>query len=106
MFAYLDEIKAQNGLENLQIVNICVIIGTQAYTKYSLVEKEGVTMKYKILHYISVFNIVALVYLLVMYVALTFFGQNYTTLITTTIIFILLIKFKILTFGSSWLDRK
>lgn len=63
-------------------------------------------MKYKILHYVATFNIAMLFYLLTLYVSLTVFGQSVLSLAITTILFIVLIKFKVIVFSSNWLKRR
>ena len=63
-------------------------------------------MKYKILHYVSMYNLMALIYLVILYLSMTFFGKNYPTLIITTCLFVMAVRFKILKFSSNWLDRQ
>lgn len=63
-------------------------------------------MKYKILHYVSMYNLMALIYLVILYLSMTFFGKNYLTLIITTYLFVVAVRLKILKFSSGWLDRQ
>ncbi|WP_219712794.1 hypothetical protein, partial [Clostridioides difficile] len=60
-------------------------------------------MLYKILHYFSKYNLVLLVYFLILYAVFKLVYASYVTLILTTLLYILLIKKNILVFDS---DRK
>ncbi len=63
-------------------------------------------MLYKILHYFSKYNLVLLVYFLILYAVFKLVYASYVTLILTTLLYILLIKKNILVFDSSWLKRR
>lgn len=63
-------------------------------------------MLYKILHYFSKYNLVLLVYFLILYAVFKLVYASYVTLILTTLLYILLIKKNILVFDSSWLERR
>lgn len=60
---------------------------------------------YKILHYISKYNFMLLVYALFLALALTFINASYTVFILTTFVYIFLIKRKLLIFSSSWIKE-
>lgn len=59
----------------------------------------------KILHYISKYNFMLLVYTLFLAITLTFINTSYLTFIITTLIYIILINRKILVFSSSWIKE-
>lgn len=59
----------------------------------------------KLLHYISKYNLMLLVYSIFLGVTLTFINTSYFTFILTTLIYIILINRKILVFGSSWIKE-
>lgn len=60
---------------------------------------------YKILHYISKYNFMLLVYAIFLALTLTFINASYTVFILTTFVYIFLIKRKILVFSSSWIKE-
>lgn len=60
---------------------------------------------YKLLHYLSKYNLMILVYSIFLGFTLTFINASYTTFILTTLIYIILINRKILVFSSSWIKE-
>lgn len=63
-------------------------------------------MLYKILHYISKYNLMLLVYFFILFVSNKLIGFSYISFILTTLIYIILIYKKILTFSSTWLNGR
>lgn len=59
----------------------------------------------KLLHYISKYNLMILVYSIFLGITLTFINASYFTFILTTLIYIILINKKILVFSSSWIKE-
>lgn len=62
-------------------------------------------MIYKIMHYLSKYSLMILVYSIIMNIIFEIFGINYMTLILTTFLFTILVKKKIFIFDSTWLER-
>lgn len=62
-------------------------------------------MFYKIMHYISKYSLMLLIYTFTLALTFKVFGVSYIVLILTTLIFTILISKKIITFDSSWLER-
>jgi len=62
-------------------------------------------MLYLWLHYISKYTLMFSVYLILLTIGLTFIGANELVFILITAIYIALIKFKVISFSSSWLER-
>lgn len=62
-------------------------------------------MMYKILHYISKYNLMLLTYALLLYVVLNIVRNSYLAFIITTLTYIILIKTKILVFSSTWIEK-
>lgn len=62
-------------------------------------------MFYKIMHYISKYSLMILVYSIILNIVFEIFSINYITIILTTLIYLILIKKQILTFDSTWLER-
>ncbi|MEG1410086.1 MAG: hypothetical protein RSD36_09620 [Terrisporobacter sp.] len=60
---------------------------------------------YKILHYVSKYNFMVLVYAIFLALTLTFINTSYLTFILTSVIYVFLIKRKILVFTSSWIEE-
>lgn len=60
-------------------------------------------MFYKIMHYISKYSLMLLIYSLAVALSFEIFGISYTVLILTTLIYIFFIAKKIIKFDSSWL---
>lgn len=60
-------------------------------------------MFYKIMHYISKYSLMLLIYSLAVALAFKIFGISYTVLILTTLIYYFFIAKKIIKFDSSWL---
>lgn len=63
-------------------------------------------MLYKIFHYISKYNLMLLVYFLLLQINFKLFVESYMTLILTTLLYGILIKKNILVFSSTWLSKK
>lgn len=59
----------------------------------------------KILHYISKYSLIFLIYCLLLALSFHFISSSYTTIILVTLIYIILIKNKILVFTSSWIKE-
>lgn len=59
----------------------------------------------KILHYISKYSLIFLVYFLLLALSFHFISRSYTTITLVTLIYIILIKNKILVFTSSWIKE-
>lgn len=59
----------------------------------------------KILHYFSKYSLILLVYSLLLALAFHFLSSSYITLILVTLLYIILIKTKILVFTSSWIKE-
>lgn len=62
-------------------------------------------MFYKIMHYISKYSLMLLIYTFTLALTFKVFGVSYIVLILTTLIYTILISKKIITFDSSWLER-
>ena len=62
-------------------------------------------MLYLCLHYISKYTFMFGVYLILLAIGLRLIGVNELVFISITAIYIALIKFKVICFSSSWLDR-
>lgn len=60
---------------------------------------------HKLLHYISKYNLIFLVYSIFLGITLTFINTSYFTFILTTLLYIILINKKILVFSSSWIKE-
>lgn len=63
-------------------------------------------MLYKILHYISKYNLILLVYFFILFISNKLIGFTYISFTIITLIYIILINRKVLTFSSSWLDGR
>ena len=61
-------------------------------------------MFYKVMHYISKYSLMLLIYSLVVALAFKVFGISYSVLILTTLIYIFLIIKKIINFDYRWLQ--
>ena len=59
----------------------------------------------KLLHYVSKYNLILLVYSIFLGITFTFINASYFTFILTTLIYIILINKKILVFSSSWIKE-
>ena len=62
-------------------------------------------MFYKVMHYISKYSLMLLIYTFTLALTFKVFGVSYIVLILTTLIYTILIIKKIITFDSSWLER-
>ena len=62
-------------------------------------------MFYKIMHYISKYSLMILVYSIILNIVFEIFSINYITINLTTLIYLILIKKQILIFDSIWLER-
>ena len=60
---------------------------------------------YKLLHYISKYNLMFLVYAIFLGITLTFINTSYITFGLTTLTYVILINKKILVFDSSWIKE-
>jgi len=63
-------------------------------------------MLYKILHYVSKYNLMLLGYFLLLQIIFKLFAASYITLILTTLLYVILIKKNILVFSSTWLEKR
>lgn len=60
---------------------------------------------YKILHYISKYNFMLLVYTLFLAITFTFINASYLSFTIVTLVYAFLINRKILVFDSSWIKE-
>ncbi len=62
-------------------------------------------MLYLCLHYLSKYSLMFGIYFILLEIGLTVIGTNDWTFVAITTIYFSLIKLKVITFSSSWLDR-
>lgn len=74
--------------------------------KYNKHKERGDTVLYNILHILSKFSLMFFVYILLIALSITWISDNPLCVILVTLIYFLLIKYKIIEFDSYWLDRK
>lgn len=63
-------------------------------------------MFYRVFHFCSKYSLSLLFYSLLVATSFTFIENNLLTLTAVSIIYFLILKFKIISFDSCWLDRK